>query len=214
MKFSNRRDAGRQLTDKLSAFKDTNTTVLAIPRGGVPVGFEVATRLNLPLDVFLVRKLGYPGHGEFAIGAIASSGSVVLNRALTQRLPAGYLNLIIEKEKAEIRRRELLYRGRRPLARLAGRRAILVDDGLATGSSMLAAILTLRKLKPQNIIVAVPVGSQQACATISAHVDKVVCLHTPENFHAVGLWYKDFSQTSDVEVKTLLAEARARQFAA
>lgn len=181
--------------------------VLALPRGGVPVGYEVARRLGAPLDVFLVRKLGVPGHEEYAMGAIASGGVRVENPEVTRYLrdvPAWEIEAVEARERAELARREVAYRaGRRPVA-IRGRYVILVDDGLATGSTMRAAVAGLRQLGPRSVIVAVPVASPGACRDLSAVADGIVCARTPEPFRAVGLWYVDFAQTTDDEVRTLL----------
>ena len=208
--FRDRFEAGQILGKLLiSKVKDPNALVLALPRGGVPVGFEVARALNAEPDVFLVRKLGVPGHEELAMGAIASGGVRVLNHALIREL--GLSSLIIDritaKEQQEIERRERLYREGRPALPVAHRTAIVVDDGLATGATMLAAARALRAQQPGRIIVAVPVASPEACEEFRQHVDEVVCAATPDPFYAVGVWYEDFSQTSDAEVHELLERA-------
>jgi putative phosphoribosyl transferase len=208
--FRDRFEAGEILGHLLIAkIKEPNTVVLALPRGGVPVGFEVARALNAELDVFLVRKLGVPGHEELAMGAIASGGVRVLNHALIREL--GLSSLIIDritaKEQQEIERRERLYREGRPTRPIAHRIVIVVDDGLATGATMLAAARALRAQQPERIIVAVPVASREACEDFRQHVDDVVCAATRDPFYAVGVWYEDFSQTSDAEVKELLERA-------
>lgn len=209
-RFLNRRAAGRSLAGKLLHYAGhDDAVVLALPRGGVPVAYEVATTLSLPLDVFVVRKLGLPGHEEFAMGAIASGGVRVLNPELADRLAgrAALIEAVAARETLELERRERLYRaGRAPLA-LRGRAAILIDDGLATGSTMLAAIVALRQREPARIVVAVPVGSSSTCHDLAHQVDELVCATTPEPFSSVGRWYADFDQTSDAEVEQLLAQA-------
>jgi predicted phosphoribosyltransferase len=213
MIFDDRREAGRHLAERVAerrASLANDPIVLALPRGGVPVGFEVAQRIGAELDVFAVRKLGVPGHEELAMGAIASGGVVVLSRDLIQAIgiPEELIDRKIEAERRELARREQAYRRGVP-PRVAGRDVILVDDGLATGSTMLAAIAAVRKLGPTRVTVAVPVASPDTCREIGADVDLIVCATTPEPFLGVGRWYRDFSQTSDDEVRTLLAAARA-----
>jgi erythromycin esterase-like protein/predicted phosphoribosyltransferase len=187
-----------------------DVVVLGLPRGGVPVAYEVARELDVPLDVYLVRKLGVPGHEEFAFGAIATGGVRVLNKELIERLqlPAEWIEAIDAKERRELDRRERAYRGERPPPDLAGRTVILIDDGLATGSTMLAALQAVRQDDPAKVVAAVPVAAPEVCAALQAMADEVVCLATPEPLHAVGLWYEDFSETSDEEVRDLLARAR------
>jgi putative phosphoribosyl transferase len=182
---------------------------LALPRGGVPVGYEVAKALNAPLDVFVVRKLGVPGHKELAMGAIASGGVRVLNENVIRKLgiPNEVVETVAEEEERELERREREYRDGRPPIEIRGRTVILVDDGLATGSSMRVAVLALRKKNPAQIIVAVPVAAPATCAEFESEVDQVICAVTPEPFWAVGQWYTDFSQTSDEEVRDLLRRA-------
>jgi predicted phosphoribosyltransferase len=184
---------------------------LALPRGGVPVGYEVAKALNAPLDVFVVRKLGVPGHEELAMGAIASGGVRLLNQDLVQRLriPRDAIESIAAREQRELERRDREYRNGRPPVDVSGRTVILVDDGLATGSSMRAAVEALRTKQPAQIIVAVPVASAVTCAEFESEVDEVVCGVTPEQFAAVGQWYKDFSPTTDEEVRELLHRAES-----
>jgi predicted phosphoribosyltransferase len=181
--------------------------VLALPRGGVPVGYEIARALGAPLDVFLVRKLGVPGHEEFAMGAIAPGGVVVLSEELVLELGITQraVSEVIAREQQELARRERLYRGDSPLPALRDRTVILVDDGLATGSTMRAAAAALRRLHAGRIVVAVPVAAPQACEEFRGEVDEVVCARTPEPFHAVGEWYEDFSQTSDEEVRECMS---------
>jgi putative phosphoribosyl transferase len=213
-RFRDRADAGRQLAEKLDAFAGrTDVIVLALPRGGVPIGYQVAKALNAPLDIFLVRKLGVPGHEEFAKGAIASGGVRVLNGQLVRQLPnaEALIEVVTQRETAELQRREREYRNGRPLLDVRGKTVILVDDGLATGSTMRAAVRALRKRDVAEIIVAVPVGAPEACAEFQDEVDEVVCLMMPRNFRAVGRFYQDFSQTTDNEVRELLARAAAVQ---
>jgi predicted phosphoribosyltransferase len=183
--------------------------VLALPRGGVPVGYEVVRVLGAPLDVFVVRKLGLPGYEELAMGAIATSGVRVLNKEIVDDLavPAHVIDAVTDKEEKELLRRERLYRGGRPPLRVEGRIVILVDDGLATGSTIRAAIKALRVLSPALIVAAVPVGSPDTCEAMRADADEVVCATTPQPLLGIGRWYEDFSQTSDDEVRALLAKA-------
>jgi predicted phosphoribosyltransferase len=208
--FATRREAGEKLAGKLIPYKNRpGVLVLALPRGGVPVGYEVARALNAPLDVFVVRKLGVPGYEELAMGAIATGGVRVMNEELTGalRISRRLIDATSRREQEELQRRERLYRGARPLPDVRGRTVILVDDGLATGSTMRAAALALRKLQPAKVIVAVPVGAQETCDEFRGDVDEVVCAVTPVPFTAVGAWYADFSQTSDEEVRQLLEQA-------
>jgi putative phosphoribosyl transferase len=209
MYFQDRREAGRMLASRLSAYADRpDVVVLALPRGGVPVAYEVAKALHAPMDVFLVRKLGVPGHEEYAMGAMASGGVRVLNRDVVEALhiPNEVVEQVIAREQRELERREREYRGDRPFPDLRGKTVILVDDGLATGSTMLAAVMALRQKQPARIVVAVPVGSPETCDAFRDHVDEIVCAITPDPLYGVGLWYTDFSQTSDDEVRKLLAE--------
>ncbi len=208
--FRDRYDAGRFLATKLTAFANRpEVLVLALPRGGVPVAFEVARALHAPLDVFLVRKLGVPGHRELAMGAIASGGVRVLNVDLIRRLGIApqAVEAVIAEEQAELARRERTYRGGRPPLEVRGRTVILVDDGLATGSTMRAAAQALRQQQAGRIVVAVPIAPPETCTELETEVDEVVCALTPEPFYAVGLWYQDFSQTTDEEVHDLLARS-------
>jgi len=208
MLFRDRADAGRELAAKLWVYADDpSVLVLALPRGGVPVGFEVARLLRVPLDIFLVRKLGVPGHEELAMGAIASGGIRVLNEEVAGRIPAEAINAVAARERRELERREHAYRGDRPPADVRRRKVILVDDGLATGTTMRAAIAALRRLGPARIVVAVPVGSRETCAEFQHEADEAVCARMPMPFYAVGLWYEDFSQTTDEEVRELLETA-------
>lgn len=208
--FKDRFDAGRKLAEKLGGYKgQDNLLVLGLPRGGIPVAYEVAKELHAPLDIFLVRKLGLPGHEELAMGAIASGGVRVLNQEVVQGLdvPPGVIDAVAEKEQAELQRREQAYRGSRPAAHIRGKTVILVDDGLATESSMLAAVEALRLQEPSRLVVAVPVAPLEICEMIAQKVDEILCAATPEPFYGVGLWYENFEQTSDAEVKRLLAQA-------
>jgi predicted phosphoribosyltransferase len=205
--FVDRRDAGAALAERLRQFAGRKeVVVLALPRGGVPVGFEVARALGAPLDVFVVRKLGLPGHPELAMGAIASGGVRVLNEDVLESIAvsAVAIDAVTRTEQAELERRERAYRDGRPLVPIEGRVVILVDDGLATGSTMRAAVLAVRRLQPARVVVAVPIGARQTCHELRAVADDVICVLTPEPFRAVGLWYADFSQTSDEEVRQLL----------
>lgn len=211
--FSDRRQAGRELAAALEdhpGIRD-NPVVLALPRGGVPVAFEIARALAAPLAVFVVRKLGVPGHRELAMGAIASGGVRILNESVVRQLgiPERAIAAVAEEEQRELERRERLYNGSHPLPALAGRTAILVDDGLATGSTMRAAVQAVRKQQPARIVVAVPVAAADTCSQLRPQADDVVCLATPEPFMAVGLWYQHFDQTSDEEVQRLLEESHA-----
>jgi putative phosphoribosyl transferase len=211
MRFRNRFDAGRQLAEQLTKYAGrSDVIVFGLPRGGIPVAHEVATRLNAPLDVFLVRKLGVPGHPELAMGAIASGGSVVLDEGLVGRLGVSrqQLQQVVIDEAGEVARREELYRGGRELPDLEGKTVILVDDGLATGATMRAAALALRELNPAKIVVAVPVAAEETCRQFEDVADDVVCAVTPRPFYAVGQWYEDFDQTTDEEVRDLLAQSR------
>jgi putative phosphoribosyl transferase len=212
--FSNRRKAGEELASKLGKYaRRDDLLVLALPRGGVPVGYEVARALHAPLDVFVVRKLGVPGYEELAMGAIASGGVRILNEELTQAvgISQGAIDSVARQEAMELERRERLYRGDRPRPVVQGRTVILVDDGLATGSTMRAAATALRRMRPARIIVAVPVAAPETCDEFRDEVDEVICAIVPEPFMAVGAWYEDFSQTSDDEVRELLQDAAARE---
>jgi predicted phosphoribosyltransferase len=210
--FLDRREAGRALGAKLASYGRRNdVTVLGVPRGGVPVAFEVALALGAPLDVFLVRKLGVPGHEELAMGAIASGGVRVLNSSVIQqlRISASDIERAANREERELRRREVSYRGDRPPLDLHGRIAILVDDGLATGSSMRAAVEAARKLAPARIVVAVPVAPSSTAQAMRRIADDVVCVATPEPFYSVGRFYEEFDQTTDEEVRELLRRSAA-----
>jgi predicted phosphoribosyltransferase len=207
-RFRNRTDAGRQLAEKLAAYANRpDGLVLALPRGGVPVGCEVARALGAPLDVFLVRKLGVPGYEELAIGAVATGGVRVLNDEIVRGLGISdhEIDAAAARELQELARRERLYRGDRAPPDVAGRTVILVDDGLATGATMRAAIRASRQQQPARIVVAVPTASADTSETLKTEADDVVCAMTPEPFFAVGHWYEDFTQTTDDEVRELLA---------
>ncbi|RYD73702.1 MAG: phosphoribosyltransferase [Verrucomicrobiaceae bacterium] len=206
--FPDRRQAGRELAQRLMHHAGhDNTVVLALPRGGVPVGYEVAEALHLPLEVFVVRKLGVPGHEELAMGAIASGGVRVLNPQVVNqfRRPDEIIAEVAAREMRELERREFLYRGRRPAVDVRGKTVIVVDDGLATGSTMHAAVRALRQAQVGRIIVAVPVAPPETCSEFTKEADELVCLHEPRDFMAVGQYYEDFSQTTDEEVSNLLA---------
>jgi putative phosphoribosyl transferase len=209
MRYRDRREAGRVLGERLAPLADQqDILVLGLPRGGVPVAWEVARRLGAPVDVFVVRKLGFPGHEELAMGAIASGGVRVLNpEAIAYGVTRDDIERVTEKERRELERRERLFRGDRPPVRVAGRTVILVDDGLATGSTMRAAVRALRQQQAARIIVAVPIAAPSTCAEMEKEADEVVCAATPEPFRAVGLWYEDFTQTTDEEVRELLDRA-------
>jgi putative phosphoribosyl transferase len=208
--FRDRAQAGQFLATKLKGYVGRrDVLVLALPRGGVPVAFEVAKALNAPLDVFLVRKLGVPGNEELAMGAIATGGVLVLNDDVVQGLdiPDNVIDAVASEERRELERRERAYRGDRPSPYVQGRTVILVDDGLATGSTMRAAVAALRRQQPTHIVVAVPIAAPSTCDEFRSEVDEIVCAITPEPFYAVGLWYADFSQTTDKEVHDLLERA-------
>ena len=213
MRFVDRRQAGRFLAQRLAGYRDdASVIVLALPRGGVPVAFEVAQALDAPLDVFIVRKLGLPGHEEFAMGAIATGDVMVMNPDLTNAgIPQATIDAVAARERVELARRERLYRGERPPVTIEDRTVILVDDGLATGSTMLAAATAVRKQRPRRTIVAVPVAAAETCRALRQVVDDVVCAMTPEPFVAVGAWYEDFRQVSDDEVHALLGAASRTQ---
>lgn len=212
-RFENRAGAGRVLATMLGAYAgQPEAIVLALPRGGVPVGFEVAVTLGLPLDVFLVRKLGVPGHEELAMGAIATGGIRVLNDDVVTPLgiDVGTIDRVAASEQRELERREIAYRDGRAVPDVRGRTVILVDDGLATGSTMLVAIRALRMQDPARIVVAVPTAAPPVCREIGGEADEIICAMTPEPFYAVGLWYDDFSETTDAEVRDLLRKASRR----
>jgi putative phosphoribosyl transferase len=213
--YRDRRDAGEKLADALEDLRQTpDLLVLALPRGGVPVAEPVARRLGAPLDVFVVRKIGFPGREELAMGAVASGGVVLINRGLVERVPEEEFRWALERAAQELTARERLYRGGRPPPDARGRTIVLVDDGLATGSTMRAAVEALRRQGPREIVVAVPIAAPESCEALAREVDRVVCAATPEPFHAVGLWYEDFSPTTDDEVQRILAWTGGREAAA
>jgi putative phosphoribosyl transferase len=215
--FQDRFQAGRVLAQLLSEYANRDdVVVLALPRGGVPVAYEVARALHAPLDVFLVRKFGVPGQEELAMGAIATGGVRVLNRRVVDalRIPPSVIERVAREEAAELERREREYRGGRPPPRVARKTVILIDDGLATGSTMLAAAEALKRLGPAKIVIAVPTAAREVCERFRNVVDEVICATTPEPFHAVGLWYEDFSQTTDEDVRELLQRAASELRAA
>lgn len=211
--FRDRSQAGRLLGATLGAYSGrTDTLVLALPRGGVPVGFEIAEAIRAPLDLMLVRKLGVPGQEELAMGAIASGGVRVLNSEIVRGLdiPDNTIAAVANREEQELRRRDQAYRGDRPPAELRGRRIILVDDGLATGATMRAAVAALRHNGSSRIVVAVPVAPAATVETLRKETDEVICLAMPEPYYAIGLWYENFAQVTDQEVRDLLTRAHIR----
>lgn len=212
--FRDRSEAGTVLGQAVLALRDwRDPVVLALPRGGVPVAAEVARALQAPLDILVVRKIGHPRHEEFAVGAIASGGITVMNPQSASALgdvSRAELDRVIAREQAELQRRETSYRGNEPPIALQGREAIVVDDGLATGATMRAAVAALRQLGPARVTVAVPVGARESCEALAAVADDVVCLRKPQPFYAVGAWYAQFPQTSDAQVHALLAGAQRR----
>lgn len=208
--FQDRADAGRKLAQRIrDTVHDSDVLVLGLPRGGVPVAYEVARELRAKLDVFVVRKLGLPDRPELAVGAIASGGVRVLNDALVKDLDLsqGLIEQLTAREAVELKRREELYREGRPAVLISGRTVILVDDGLATGASMAAAVKAVRLQKPRRIVVAVPVGAETTCKELRRDADAVICAYTPRPFLSVGMWYEDFEQTADEEVQRLLKPA-------
>ena len=209
-RFRNRADAGSLLASQLTHFADRpNVRILALPRGGVPVAFEIAQALKLPLDVFVVRKLGVPGQEELAMGAVASGNVRIVQPHVVQslRIPQSVIEAVTAEEIRELARRERAFRGDRPSLDVRGHTIILVDDGLATGSTMRAAVAALRLERPERIIVAVPVAASETCQQLRNEVDEIICLKTPTEFQAVGLWYEHFPQLTDEEVRTLLSKA-------
>jgi predicted phosphoribosyltransferase len=213
-RFHDRREAGQLLGRQLAAYTDRDdVVVLALPRGGVPVGYEVARALRAPLDVFVVRKLGVPWQPELAMGAVAGKGTEVLNGSVVTayNIPPHVIRAVAEREGRELQRRLLEYRGARPLLDLRDRVVILVDDGLATGSTMRAAISAIRLERPRRVVAAVPVAAPQACRELRDIVDELICLRTPPDFSAVGRWYTDFSQTTDEDVRELLSHETTRR---
>lgn len=214
MIFQDRAEAGQALASALRKYANRRDVfILALPRGGVPVAFEVARELGAPLDVFVVRKLGTPGQEELALGAIASGGTHVLNNEVVETLciPSPTIDAIVRREERELERREREFRGDRPPPDVRGKTVILIDDGLATGSTMRAAVAALRAQRPAQIVVAVPVAAAATCNRLAADVDEMVCLCAPDEFYAVGEWYRDFSQTTDEEVRELLQQAGSSQ---
>ena len=211
--FEDRRDAGRRLAGKLSRFEDEQTVVFALPRGGVPVGYEISRALDAPLDVFVSRKLGAPGQPEFGIGAVAAGGVRVLNQDVVRRLgiPEDYVQEITAQELAEVGRRLRYFRGERPETEVVGRTVILVDDGLATGVTARAAVQALRLREPRRLVLAAPVCAAQTADLFRTAVDELVCLESPSDLGAIGFWYRNFEQTSDEEVVELLERARSER---
>ena len=210
-RFRDRRAAGKTLAQKLMHYAERpNVLALALPRGGVPVAYEVALALHVPLDVFIVRKLGVPGHEELAIGAIASGGVRVLNKRIIESLniPEEIIEQVAQRELQELRRREQAYRGEYPPLDIHGRIVILIDDGLATGASMRAAVVGVRAQDPERIVVAVPTAAPETCEAFQNEVDEIVCAITPEPFLGVGRWYDDFEQTTDEGVRLFLQDIR------
>lgn len=208
--FANRSEAGRELTRELGGYAGRNDVViLALPRGGVPIAWEIAQALHAPMDIFLVRKLGVPGYEELAMGAIASGGTRVFNESVLShmRISEEQVEQVTERELAELERREKAFRGDRPPLIVSDRICVLVDDGLATGSTMRAAVGALRKLHPARMVVAVPVAARDTCDEFKELVDEVICLYTPEPFMAVGRWYDDFEQLTDDDVRAYLERA-------
>lgn len=214
MLFRDRTEAGQRLAQKLKAYANRpDVLVLGLPRGGVPVAFEVAKALNAPLDVFLVRKLGVPGHEELAMGAIASNGVRILNEEIIQSLDLSEeaIASAAVREQQELERRERAYRGDRPPLEVSDRTVILVDDGLATGATLHAAAVAIAQQHPQQIVAAVPVSAPETCDELKVEADKIICAETPKPFYAVGLWYDQFPQTTDAEVRDLLKRSAERE---
>lgn len=210
MSYRDRTEAGRDLARYLSHYANRNDVVVfALPRGGVPVAYEVARQLHAPLDAYTVRKLGLPGHEELAMGAIASDGSYVVDEAMIELAAVSreeFLS-VVERELIELRRREQMYRAYRPLPDVRDKTVIVIDDGLATGSTMAAAVKALRTRAPAKIVIAVPVGAPETCSMLRVYADELVCVHSPPNFRAVGLHYQNFTQVTDAEVRALLAHS-------
>jgi len=212
-RFANRTEAGQLLASNLAAYADQpHVLVLALPRGGVPVACEVAQKLHAALDVFVVRKLGLPGHEELAMGAIATGGIRVINHQVVESMgiPADVMDAVARREQIELERREHLYREGRPAANVRGRTVLLVDDGIATGSTMYAAISALRQMGASRIVVAAPTGSSETLRQMSREADEVIAVISPEEFRSVGQWYEDFTQTTDDEVRLCLAKAHGQ----
>ena len=214
MTFKNRQEAGRRLASNLAKFKNRDDViVLGIPRGGVPIAFEVATGLNLPLDVFVLRKLGVPGQEELAFGAIGSGGVRVLNPEIVQHCGISDLDIaaVTKLEGQELERRERLYRGNRPRLDVYGKTVILIDDGIATGSSILAAVRAIKEMRPAALVIATPVAPERTCNRLRHEVDELICVEMPEPFYGVGQFYQDFSQVPDQEVNELLDRASRKR---
>src|SRR5215210_5124358 len=211
--FRNREDAGRRLAERLVRYRDERPIVFALPRGGVPVGYQVARALDAPLDVFVARKLGAPGQPEFGIGAVSVGGVRILNEDIVRRLgiPEDYLERVTQRETAEVERRLRHFRGDRPEPTIRGRTVILVDDGLATGVTARAAVAALRQREPRRLILAAPVCAAQTAELLAPEVDELVCLEAPPDLGAIGFWYRDFAQTPDEEVIELLERARREE---
>ena len=208
--FNDRTDAGKRLAERLSKYANReDVLILALPRGGVPVAFEVAKELNVRMDVFIVRKLGVPGNEELAMGAIASGNIRTLNEDVIRsfRIPQKLIDEATANETRELERRERIYRGNRPAPKISGSTVILIDDGLATGATMRAAVAAVKSKNPNKVIVAVPVAAPDTCSAFGYEVDEIICVATPEPFYGVGAWYEDFSQTTDKEVIELLDRA-------
>lgn len=208
--FADRQEAGKRLAKVVAASVDPKAAVvLALPRGGVPVGYEIAKTLAIPLDVLVVRKLGFPGHEEYAVGALAEGGTRVTNEELLERIPKRDWSQVLAKEQLELERRISTYREGREIPSLQGKTVILVDDGLATGATMLAAVKAVKQKRPRRVVVAAPVGAKDTCQQVLSEVDEVICLRMPEPFYGVGSWYRSFPQTSDEQVVSMLDEVRS-----